>query len=50
MTRFIILKEEMDDIMKTVESLEESGLLLKVLVKQLKTNQMNKNVDFLVCY
>ena len=45
----IISNEEMDDIMKIVKSLEESGLLIKELAKQLKTKQKNKT-DFSVCY
>ena len=35
-------KKEMNDIMKTVESLENSGLLIKV--KQLKIKKQNKKV------
>ena len=38
----------MDDIMKIVQSLEKS-ILLMVLVKQLKRKQKNKKTDFLVC-
>ena len=36
MTTLIISNEEMNDIMKIVKSLKESGLLIKVLGKQLK--------------
>ena len=43
----IISNEEMDDIMKIVKSLEESGLLIKGLVKQLKMKQKNKKLNFL---
>ena len=43
-----ILNEEMNDIMKIIKSLEESGL--KVLVKQFKMKQKNKKVNFLECY
>ena len=50
-TALIISNEEMEDIMKIVMSLEESGLLIKViinklLVKQLKMKQKNKKEDF----
>ena len=38
----IISSEEMNDIMKIVKSLEESDLLIKELVKELKMNQKNK--------
>ena len=34
MTTLVISNIEMDDIMKIVKSPEESGLLIKVLVKQ----------------
>ena len=46
----IILNKEMDDIMKIIKSLEESGLFVKVLAKQLKMKRKNKGVDFLPCY
>ena len=36
--------------MKIVKSLQESGLSKKGLVKQLKTKQHNKEVDFSACY
>ena len=39
-----------EDIMKIVKSLEGSGLLKKRLMKQSKTNQQNKKIDFLTCY
>ena len=45
-TSFIISNEEMEDITKIVKSLEGSGLLKKVLVKQLKMTQRNKKEDF----
>ena len=38
----------MNDIMKTVESLENSGLLIKV--KQWKIKKQNKKVDWSACY
>ena len=40
----------MVDIMKIVKSPEESGLLKKIISKQLKMKQNNRKVDFLVCY
>ena len=49
-TTSIISNEEMKDIMKIVKSLEESGLWIKELMKQLKMKQRNKKVDFFQCY
>ena len=40
----------MEDIMKIVNSLEDSGLLLKGVSNNLKMKQKNKKVYFLVCY
>ena len=40
----------MEDIMKVVQSLKDSGLLLNDSVKQFKMKQKNKKEDFLVCY
>ena len=45
----IISNEEMED-MKMVKPLEDSGLLIKGLVKQLKIKQKNKKEDFSECY
>ena len=42
MTALITSNEEMEDVMKIIESHEESALL-KVLVKQLKLKQKNNN-------
>ena len=50
MTMLIISNEKMVDIMKIVKSPEESGLLKKIISKQLKMKQNNRKVDFLVCY
>ena len=36
----------MNDIMKIVQALEDSNILLKESLKQLKTKQMNKKEDF----
>ena len=49
-TILIISNDEMDDILKIVKYLEESGVLLKVLAKQSKMKLKNKEEDFLVCY
>ena len=49
-TTLIISIEEMDDIVKIVKSLEESGLFIKEVAKQLKMKQINKSKDFLECY
>ena len=46
----IIWNDEMEDIMKIVKSLKDSGLLLNDSVKQFKMKQKNKKEDFLVCY
>ena len=45
-TTLMILNEEMNDIMKIVQALEDSNILLKGVVKQLKTKQKNKKRDF----
>ena len=45
-TTLIISNEEMNDIMKIIKSLEESGLLIKALAKQLKMKQKNKKEAF----
>ena len=50
-TTLIISNEKINDVMKTVKSLEESGLLIKkMLAKLLKMKQKNKNAHFSVCY
>ena len=41
MTKLIILNEELNDIMKIVKSLEESGLLIKGVSKTIK-NEVNE--------
>ena len=45
-TTLIILDEEMNGIMKIVQGLEDSNILLKGVTKQLKTKQKNKKRDF----
>ena len=42
----IVSNEEMNDIMKTVQALEDSNILQKGVTKQLKTKQKNKREDF----
>ena len=39
MTTLIISNEEMDDIMKEIESLEESGLLIKNVSESIKNEE-----------
>ena len=48
-TTLVISNEEMNDIMKIVQTLEDSNTLLKGVTKQLKMKQKNKKEDFLVC-
>ena len=45
----IIIKsnEEMDDVMKIVRSLEDSGILLKGVTKTIEREQKNKEVDYI---
>ena len=40
----------MEDIMKTVKSLEESGLLIKAISETIKNEQKSKKEDFFQCY
>ena len=42
----IISNEEMNDILKIVQALEDSNVLLKGVTKQLKMEQKNKKEDF----
>ena len=51
-TTLIISNEEMNDIMKIVKSLEESGLLMKRVSKIIRkrTKQKNRKEDFSKCY
>ena len=44
--KLIIEQEDMKDIMKIIEALENSGILLKGVSKQLKMKLKNKEVDF----
>ena len=45
-TTLIISNEEMNDIIKIVQALEDSNILLKGALKQLKMKQKNKKEDF----
>ena len=45
----IISNEEMNDIMKTVQPLEESGLLIKSVGETIKSETKEKKVDLLAC-
>ena len=40
----------MEDIMKKVKSLEELGLLIKLISKIIKMKQKNKKEGFFQCY
>ena len=45
-TTLIISNEEMNDITKIVQALEDSNILLKESLRRLKIKQKNKKVDF----
>ena len=49
-TTLIIFNEELEDIIKIVKSLEESGLLIKRVDETMKMNKKNKKEDFLECH
>ena len=49
-TTLIILNEEINDLMKIIQALEDYNVLLKGVTKQLKMKQKNKREDFQVCY
>ena len=50
-TTLIISNEEIEDIIKIVKSLEESGLLAKGISETIKKkNKRTKKEDFLQCY
>ena len=51
MTTLITSNEEMNDVMKTVKSYEEFGLLIKGVSETSKNEvKKNKKSDFSVCY
>ena len=45
-TTLVISNEEMNDIMKIVQALEDSNILLKGMKKRFKKKQKNKKEDF----
>ena len=47
MTTSIILNEEMDDIMKIIKSLEESGFLIKSVNETIKSETKEQRGGFL---
>ena len=47
MTTLIILNEEMDDIMKIIKSLEESGFLIKSVNETIKSEIKEQRGGFL---
>ena len=52
-TMLILSNEEMNDIIKIIKSLKESGLLIKGVnetIKNSKKNKKNKKEDFSECY
>ena len=49
-TTLIISNNEVNDILKIVKSLEDSGVLLNGVSEQSKMKLKNKEEDFLVCY
>ena len=49
-TTLIISNEEMNDIMKIIKSLEESGLLIKGVSKTIKNKAKEQKKDFSECY
>ena len=49
-TTLITTNEEINDIMKIIKSLEESGLLIKIVKKTIKTKRKIRKEDFSACY
>ena len=49
-TTLIISNEEINHIVKIVESLEESGLLITGVSENVKMKQKNKEEDLSKCY
>ena len=50
MTTLIISNEEMDDIMKIVKLLKNSGLLIKGVSERIKNKAKKTNLHFFACY
>ena len=46
----IISNDEMDDVIKIIKSLEDSGLLSKGVTETVQNEVKEKKEDFLVCY
>ena len=46
----IISNDEIEDIIKIVKSLEDSGLLLKAVTETVQNEVKEQKEDFLVCY
>ena len=49
-TTLIISNKNMDDLIKIVNPLEDSGLLLKGITESIKNEIKEQKADFLVCY
>ena len=49
-TSLIISNEEMSDIMKIVQALEDSNIILKGVTKKIKNKKKDKKVAFYLCY
>ena len=49
-TILIISNDEMDDILKIVKSLEDSGVLLKGVSETIQNEAKERRGGFLVCY
>ena len=49
-TTLIISNNEMEDIIKIVKSLEDSGLLLKGVTETVQNEIKEQKREFLVCY
>ena len=50
MKTLIILNEEMNDTIKIIKSLKESGLLIKGVSETIQNEEKNKKEDFSACY
>ena len=49
-TTLIISNEEMNNIMKIVQALEDSNILLKGVTKTIKNETKEQKGGFLICY
>ena len=49
-TTLMLSNEEMNDIIKIAEALEDSNIFLKGVTKTIKNKQKNKKKDFEVCF